>query len=61
MCCWLFMVPMCCAASALFLWCELDVGEEKLYRGRAGIKRLLLHSLVLGAILAAVGPYLPMW
>lgn len=58
MCCWLFTLPISCAVSALFLSGELDVGEEKLYRGRAGIKRLLFHSLVLGGILAGVGPYL---
>jgi len=58
---WQFMLPICCALSALVLWGELDVGEHKRYRGRDGIKRLLLHSLILGVIFATVVPYLPMW
>ena len=58
---WLFMVPICYALSALILWGALDIGERKRYRGRDGFKRLLLHSLILGAIFAAVVPYLPMW
>jgi len=58
---WLFMLPICCVLSALVLWGALDVGESKWYRGMDGIKRLLLHSLILGAIFAAVAPYLPMW
>jgi len=58
---WLFMLPFCYALSALVLWGGLDVGEHKWYRGRDGIKRLLLHSLILGAIFAAVVPYLPVW
>jgi hypothetical protein len=55
------MVPICYALSALILWGALDIGERKRYRGRDGFKRLLLHSLILGAIFAAVVPYLPMW
>lgn len=58
---WLFMLPICYALSALLLWGALDVGEQKRYRGSAGIKRLLLHSLILGAILATLAPYLPIW
>ena len=57
MCCWLTL-PVSCVMSALFLWGEFDVGDQKLYRGRVGILRLLLHSLIWGAILAVVGPYL---
>jgi hypothetical protein len=58
---WLFMLTICYAVSALLLWGGLDVGERKWYRGKDGIKRLLLHSFILGTILAAFGPYLPMW
>jgi hypothetical protein len=58
---WLFMLPICCVLSALVLWGALDVGESKWYRGRDGIKRLLLHSLILGAIFAAVARRLPTW
>jgi hypothetical protein len=46
---WLFMPPTCSALSALLLWAVLDVGERKWYRGRDGIKRLLLHSLYFGS------------
>jgi hypothetical protein len=55
------MLPICSALSALVLWGGLDVGERKWYRGSDGLKRLLLHALILGAIFAAVAPYLPMW
>jgi hypothetical protein len=58
---WLFMLPICYAVSALLMWGALDVGERKWYRGGDRIKRLFLHSFILGAILAAVGPYLPTW
>jgi len=58
---WLFMLPTCSALSALLLWAVLDAGERKWYRGRDGIKRLLLHSFILGAIFAGVVPYLPIW
>ena len=46
---WLSMLPISYALSALMLWGVLDVGERKRYRGRDGIKRLLLHSLNFGS------------
>jgi len=55
------MLPICYALSVLLLWGALDVGERKWYRGKDGIKRLLLHSLILGATFATVVSYLPMW
>ena len=55
------MLPFYWALSALLLWGDLDVGEQKWYRGVAGMKRLFFHSLILGPILASVAPYLPMW
>jgi len=58
---WLFMLPICSLLSALLLWGALDVGERKWYRGKAGIRRLVLHSVILGAIFAAAVPYLPIW
>ncbi len=58
---WLFMLPICYVLSASVLWGALDAGEQKWYRGRGGLKRLLLHSLVLGAIFAAIVPRIPMW
>ena len=58
---WLYMLPLSYVLSALLLWGAVDVGERKWYRGKAGIKRLLLHSLILAAIFAAIVPYLPMW
>ena len=57
----LLMLPICDALSAFLLWGVLDVGERKWYRGRDGIKRLLLHFLILGTILAVAGPYWPVW
>ena len=41
-----------------FLYC-LDVGEEKRYRGRAGLKRLLLHGLFVLPIAILVAIYVP--
>jgi len=58
---WLSIMAGCYAVSALILWGDLDVAERKWYRGKNGIKRLLLHSFILGTILALVGPHLPMW
>lgn len=43
----------------LFLLHVTDVGEERRYRGRAGLRRLLLHGLLLLPIVAVVSIYVP--
>jgi hypothetical protein len=54
----LFMLLIYSAFSAVLLWGALDAGDVKWYRGNVGVKRLLLHSLILGAVLSALAPYL---
>ncbi len=51
----------------LFLFCVVDTGETKHYRGRSGAKRLLLHGvfallivLILGRFLSLGGPHPPL-
>jgi len=46
---------VCC----LFFLYVTDVGEEKRYRGRAGLKRLLLHGVFVLPIAALVSIYVP--
>jgi hypothetical protein len=43
----------------LFLLYVSDVGEDRRYRGRAGLRRLLLHGLLLLPIAAVVSIYVP--
>ena len=45
--------------AGLFLLYESDVGEKRRYRGRAGLRRLLLHGLLLLPIIAVVAIYVP--
>ena len=58
---WLFMVPIYYGLIAILLWGGFDLAEHKWYRGRAGFRRLLLHSLILGSILAVFAPYIDKW
>jgi hypothetical protein len=43
----------------LFLLYGTDVGEKKRYRGLAGLKRLLLHGLLVLPIAVLVAIYVP--
>jgi hypothetical protein len=43
--------------ASLFLLYVTDVGEKRRYRDRAGLKRLLLHGLLLLPITALVAMY----
>ena len=45
--------------SCLFLLYVSDVGEDRRYRGRAGLRRLLLHGLLPLPIIAVVSIYVP--
>ena len=42
----------------LFLFCTVDTGEAKRYRGRSGAKRLFLHGLLALVIVLVLGRYL---
>jgi hypothetical protein len=43
----------------LFLLYVTDVGEKRRYRGQAGLRRLLIHGLLLLPIIALVSIYVP--
>jgi hypothetical protein len=52
-------LALVCYGSGLFLLYLTDTGEKRRYRGRAGLRRLLLHGLFLLPIVVLVTIYIP--